>query len=302
MWLIQRQGGEGWTEANQAEFDAWLAESPANLVTFWRLEATLDRTHRLRALQPTPKPTPRSFWPRFNRSAATFAIACLFAVMTAGYFLYSPETVYTTPVGGHETITLTDGTRIELNTDTILRARISAYRRTVSLDKGEAFFQVKHDAKRPFVVAASGHRLTDLGTRFLVRSAPDKFEVAVLEGQVKFESQDGRLRQPLFLGAGDVATGIKNTIYVAKKPRSELTAKLGWQRGVLVFDHTTLAEAAAEFNRYNREKILIADEHAAHRVIGGTFPTDAVGAFTRLAHEVLGLHVENRGADTVISR
>ncbi len=196
------------------------------------------------------------------------------------------------------------GTTRDLRTRSIrrLRARIGTYRRVVSLDKGEAYFQVKHDAGRPFVVAASGHRLTDLGTKFLVRSGPDRFEVAVFEGKVEFESQDGRLRQPLFLGAGDVATGAENTIYVAKKPRRDLTAKLGWQRGVLIFDHTTLADAAAEFNRYNREKILIADSDAAQRMIGGTFPADDVGAFTRLAHEVFGLHVENHGTETVISR
>jgi ferric-dicitrate binding protein FerR (iron transport regulator) len=79
---------------------------------------------------------------------------------------------------------------------------------------------VKHDTRRTFVVTASGHRLTDLGTRFLVKSEPDKFEVAVLEGRVEFDSRDGRLRQPVLLAAGDVATGVENTIYVAKKRRA----------------------------------------------------------------------------------
>jgi transmembrane sensor len=301
-WLMERHGGGVWRETDQAELDAWLATSPANLVTFWRLEAALERTHRLHALQPAPRSSQRFFWPGFYRVAAALAVAIVLAFVATAYFVYPPATVYTTPVGGRETITLADGSRIELNTDTVLRARIGTYRRVVSLDKGEAYFQVKHDAGRPFVVAASGHRLTDLGTKFLVRSGPDRFEVAVFEGKVEFESQDGRLRQPLFLGAGDVATGAENTIYVAKKPRRDLTAKLGWQRGVLIFDHTTLADAAAEFNRYNREKILIADSDAAQRMIGGTFPADDVGAFTRLAHEVFGLHVENHGTETVISR
>lgn len=302
VWLMERHGGGNWSEKDQAELDSWLAASPANLVTFWRLEAALDRTYRLRALHPAPRPSTRTFRSKFYRVAVALAGAVALAVVATAYILYPPETVYTTPVGGRETITLADGSRVELNTDTILRARIGTFRRIVSLDKGEVYFQVKHDTSRPFIVAAGGHRLTDLGTKFLVRSEPDRFEVAVLEGQVEFESQDGHLRQPLFLWAGDVATGADNAIYVARKSRGDLTAKLGWQRGVLVFDHTTLADAAAEFNRYNREKILVVDPDAARRVIGGTFPTDDVGAFTRLAHEVLGLHVENRGTETVISR
>lgn len=301
-WLMERHGGGGWGETNQAELDAWLLASPANLVTFWRLEAALDRTHRLRALNPRVKPSARGSRRGFYRVAAALAGAVVLAVVATAYLFYPPETVYTTPVGGRETIRLADGTRIELNTDTVLRARIGAYRRTVSLDKGEAYFQVKHNAGRPFIVWASGHRLTDLGTKFLVKSEPDKFEVAVLEGRVEFDSHDGQLRQPVLLGAGDVATDAENTVYVAKKTQNDLDAELGWQRGVLVFNHTTLAEAAAEFNRYNREKVVIADSEASRRLIGGTFPSGDVEAFTRLAHEVLGLHVEIRGTETVISR
>jgi transmembrane sensor len=301
-WLIERQSADAWSENDQAELDAWLAASAANRVTFWRLEAALDRTHRLRALQPGSEPPRRAQWPLFYRMAAAFAGAIIVAVTGALYFTMPAETIYTTPVGGRETVALADGSRIELNTDTVLRADIGAYRRTITLEKGEAYFQVKHDAARPFVVAASGHRLTDLGTRFVVRSGPQQFEVAVLEGRVEFDARDGHLKQPLLLGAGDVATGAENAIYVTKKLQSDLTAQLGWQHGVLVFDHTTLADAAAEFNRYNREKIIVADSGAARRTLGGTFPTGDVGAFTRLAHEVLGLHVETRGNETVISR
>ena len=76
--------------------------------------------------------------------------------------------MFSTEVGGHETVTFSDGTRIELNTNTVLRARMTTAQRTVWLDKGEAYFQVKHDPAHPLTVIA-GHRVTDLGTEFLVR-------------------------------------------------------------------------------------------------------------------------------------
>jgi transmembrane sensor len=68
-----------------------------------------------------------------------------------------------------------------------------------------------------------------------------------------------------------------------------------------MFDHTTLAEAVAEFNRYNRQKIVIADPQIAKLEIGGTFPSDDVKLFGRAAHIALGLNVEERGNTIVIS-
>ena len=71
---------------------------------------------------------------------------------------------------------------------------------------------------------------------------------------------------------------------------------------MLVFKHTTLADAAAEFNRYNREKLVIADPAAAKLTIDGTFPTNDVGAFTDAAQTIFGLQVKNHGDEIVISR
>ena len=59
---------------------------------------------------------------------------------------------YATAVGGHKTLTLGDGSEVELNTDTIVRMPKVAGQRQVILDKGEAYFQIKHDAENPFIV------------------------------------------------------------------------------------------------------------------------------------------------------
>jgi transmembrane sensor len=71
---------------------------------------------------------------------------------------------------------------------------------------------------------------------------------------------------------------------------------------MIVFKHTTLAEAAAEFNRYNTKKVVIADGEAAKLTINGTFQTGDIAAFADAAHAVFGLHVISRGNSTVISR
>ncbi len=65
------------------------------------------------------------------------------------------------------------------------------------------------------------------------------------------------------LTPGDVAVASTSAMSCAAANRADLSDRLGWQRGVLVFRNMTLAEAAAEFNRYNREQIVIADPKVA---------------------------------------
>jgi transmembrane sensor len=79
-------------------------------------------------------------------------------------------------------------------------------------------------------------------------------------------------------------------------------AELGWRHGVVVFDHTTLADAAAEFNRYNRKKLIVTDPSVARLKIGGTFQTTNTNQLTQLARDIFGLTTEDRGQDIVISR
>ncbi|HEY5236887.1 MAG TPA: FecR domain-containing protein, partial [Rhizomicrobium sp.] len=199
-------------------------------------------------------------------------------------------------------VRLADGSQVELNTDTVLRADVSADQRTVWLDRGEAFFQVRHDVAHPFVVMAGKQRVTDLGTKFLVRRDSTRFEVAVMEGRVRFDTLDSHAPQPATLTPGDVAVASANAMLVTRQPAQKLASELGWRHGVLVFEHTTLADAAAEFNRYNSEKLVIADAAAGRRTIGATFRTGDVELFARAAQELLGLRVENRGSEIVISR
>ena len=92
---------------------------------------------------------------------------------TDGLFYAAKGEVQTisTAVGGHKLVKLSDGSRIELNTDTVIR--IKGWQRTVMLAKGEAFFEIKHDALHPFTVDVAGQRITDLGTKFVVRRKPD---------------------------------------------------------------------------------------------------------------------------------
>src|SRR6185437_14233191 len=147
--FLERRDLGQWTDADQAELDAWLNESAAHCAAFWRLEAVwqdADRLSALRSFKPqTAKSEPRrDIWPILRRAvAATVVIA---AAGTAGalYLLQPQGERYATPMGGREVITLFDGSQVELNTDT--QIRIAPGKRMAWVEKGEAYFQIKHDA------------------------------------------------------------------------------------------------------------------------------------------------------------
>ncbi|HTO42350.1 MAG TPA: FecR domain-containing protein [Rhizomicrobium sp.] len=305
-WLLEKREAESWTAERQSELDAWLAASLAHRIAYWRLDAAWTRADLLRALRKPnfahpPAPPRRKGWGFVLRTAAA---ACVLAVIvgTATYLELAKPALktYATAVGERERLTLADGSQIELNTNTVLRTQINAHQRNIWLDRGEVYFEVTHNAKKPFVVMVAGHRLVDIGTKFVVRRDDGQFRVAVLEGSVALD--DGKGGQEKILQPGDVAIASAGRIALTRKTQAALSDAMGWKRGVLVFDATPLSEAVREFNRYSNRKLVITDPQTAALTIDGTFPSNNAQAFIRLAQAVLGLTVKNRGDDIVISK
>jgi transmembrane sensor len=305
-WLMERSLSEDWSSADQARLDEWLSRSPAHEVAFARMEATWQRTERLTALEtnaPRTHASAKSAPLLFVKLAAAFLLIAIAGGASAWFALQPRERSFATPVGGHETVNFADGSSIELNTNTVIRTRMTTEERVVWLDRGEAFFRVKHDPLHPFIVVAGSHRVTDLGTQFVVRHDVRHVQVMVVQGRVWLEgSEKQKSDRATLLTSGDIATASGKDVTIAKTSAQTLASSLGWRHGVLVFKHTTLAEAAAQFNRYNRKQIFIADSDAGSRTIGGTFPTGDVDDFTHLAEAVLRLHVTEHGDTIVISR
>jgi len=304
-WLAERASGE-WTAAKQAELDAWLAQSSANLLAYWRLEAAWDRTHRLAALRApmrvTQEPSHVSSRSIIIKIAAVVVAVSALAGIGAVYSAKPVTKTFATLVGGHETITLADGSSIELNTDTRLRL-MDGSTRSATLDKGEAYFQIRHDGSRPFVVTAGDHMVTDLGTKFVLRRSAGNLHVSLLEGSARIDGLGAQGKSAsVTLTPGDVAVATADTITVTKKLQRELKNNLAWRRGLLVFSNSQLGDVVAELNRYNQTKLVVADAQTARVGIGGTFPADNSAAFVRVAHELLGLRVTRRGNELIISR
>ena len=305
-WVVNRHIAENWSDHDQNRLDAWLNESPAHLVAYWRAKDGWSRTELLSALRsfrPDRSEARQVNWMRWTRRAAMAAAVIVIGVAATAYFSKPAEHRYVTALGGHQTLALADGSQIEMNTNTALRIGDAGAQRTVTLEKGEAFFQIKHDSRHPFVVVAAQHRIVDLGTKFSVRTEGDQVQAALVEGLARFDSfdADGK-RISTLLKPGDVAAATAQSLSLSKESQPELANQLAWRRGILVFDNTPLADVAAEFNRYNRQKIIIADQAAGRRTINGAFQANDFEAMTNIAREVFGLRVIRRNDEILISR
>ena len=302
-WLWRQQAPD-WRPEDQAALETWLAHSRYHLAAYWRLKAAWGRTERLAALKPgRMRPAEmfgtKRFWPALRFATACVAVGIVFA----GIYEWSArESAYATSLGERATISLADGSQVQLNTDSAISVSEGLWKRSVTLKKGEAFFKIRHEAARPFSVLAAGHRITDLGTEFSVRTSGDRLEVSLIQGRARLEAASALVQHHATdLTPGEVAIATADSISVQRFPAHTLANALAWRQGKLIFSHVTLAQAAAEFNRYNATKLII-DPGVADIKISGIFDAGSIRTFTTMAKIAFGLRVEKRSSEIVVSR
>lgn len=202
---------------------------------------------------------------------------------------------YRTAVGSLESLSLADGTEATLSSDSRIVVNLSRRERHVELERGEAFFHAARDPRRPFVVAAAGHRAVAVGTRFAVRRGADGMRVVVTEGLVRLESAagaDGPRQPTTLLPAGSIALATADGVVVTSGTVAAAEQLLSWRDGFLAFHDTPLGTAVAEFNRYNARKLVLGDPALASIRIGGNFRWSNAEAFARLLEQGFGVRVE----------
>lgn len=263
---------------------------------------------------------------RIARSAAAPAIAASLAlVLAAGAALFRPPTneeapvdptVVATALGEQRSVTLEDGSIIYVNTQSKVSVRYTEEYRLVDIERGEALFEVEKDPARPFRVVAGDAVAEALGTRFNVRYLDEKTEISVIEGTVAF----ARRRNAAFPAGGPDRTAGQTPpagraesgrlVLVAGQQAdfsaasaaptvtaTDMRAIIAWTNRKLMFDEDPLNRVAAEFNRYNRRKLVIGDEALGAARVSGVFSSDdpeSLVEFLRLTSEV---SVERSGGE-----
>lgn len=255
-------------------FYAWRRK-PAHDAAYSRLEALWAESGRLRfapeiqgdIAEALARGERRRRWrallKRMIAPAGALALAGL-----AGLYLADPfaAQTYRTAVGEQRLLTLADGSRVRLDTDSALTVHLGGRARDLRLVRGQAFFDVAHDPGRPFIVEAAGVQIRALGTRFDVRLRNATPDVTLVEGRLEVTRGQGPTLRRWRLAAGDALAADAQT---ARPRRADLAQATSWTTGQLVFQAVPLAEAVAEANRYGRTKLVLeAPALAASRVTG----------------------------------
>jgi transmembrane sensor len=228
--------------------------------------------------------------------------------------------VVVTEVGHLDQLALPDGSIVRINTDSRVEVAYSAGERRVRLVRGEAYFTVAKDATRPFVVDAAGVAVRAVGTAFNVRLRPAGVDVLVTEGTVRVSDpvRATGLARPappvvapglpllkagerLIISVGEGSGEPVVPVAPVVVPAAEMARALAWQDQRIDVVAVPLAELVTEFNRYNSQKLVVADAALGERRFGGSFRVDAPETFARLLETRFGLRVERRGQVIVIS-
>lgn len=294
-WFVRLQRRPDDNELRGA-FEAWLASDPRHPAEWAQVSATWDHVGELKD-EPeilAAREALRAELAQANRAPQMRWAAGIAAIVLAGggalgvgswrqsqHQTQQPAAVataqaiavYHTPVGGQQTFTLEDGSKVTLSTDSEVRLTEWGANRALTVVRGEAFFQVAKNPERPFVVTAAGRSVTALGTAFDVRVDPGRWSVSLIEGKIRVADTDTSV---------DLTPG-RQLMQVGDSPWTVETRNIAelatWRDGRLVFDNRPLASIVDEMNRYSTRKIRITDPALAAAPLSGRFKSGDVAGF-----------------------
>lgn len=296
-----RLGARAITTRSLREFRDWR-ENPANDAAYQEVEHAWSRSGDLAGdpdiLRETEhilmRPRREPGWRHARPTIWALALAAVAAPLLALLALRLADPVYATGVGEQRLVRLADGSRVHVNTDSRVRVDFDRGTRRLVLVRGEAFFDVAHDASRPFIVAAGEAEVRALGTRFGVRRSPEGVRVTLLEGVVRVAAEDAAAwtlspNQQLTVrpdGQGQVR-------------RTDAALSTSWTTGRLYFRSTPLAQAVAEVNRYGERKIELDAATFAARPVSGVFDIGDTEGFVRAVTALFELRADEASGRTI---
>jgi transmembrane sensor len=263
-WYAALRTDDAASDTRRAAWMAWLDERPEHRQAWAHIEAVSRRFDPLRADGEGTRTAASTAMRVAARGSATRrkALGCVAALCGAGVagwfsWRFTPlsdavtamRADYSTGVGEQRDITLTDGTRVWLNTDSAFDARYDDARRLIVLKLGEILVDTARDVHaRPFFVDTHHGRMQALGTRFTVRRTDDFTLLSVFDGRVAIRTRAGETcvvqpNEQRRFDASDISASMPADI------------------------------ACAELSRYTRGHIAVDPDAASIRVVG-RFPAD----------------------------
>ena len=288
----------------QTELDRWLDADSRHRGALLRARAAWADLDRLAALggrseSTTANDRQRATAPPVLRNRRRFiatAASTVFLGVAGAWWVWRSDQTYVSQLGEVRRVTLSDGSRMVLNTATEVTVRFDKARREVELAAGEGLFQIAKDPGRPFIVRAGSVSVRAVGTVFTVRALDERVDVIVTEGIVDLVDESlpgGRLLRRV---AANQHASVMETrqVEVQSIRADEAERRLAWRDGMVEFDGETLETAVAEINRHNRRHIVVDDSGLASRPVVGLFRANDPDNFAATVAAALGAQSVNQ--------
>lgn len=299
LWISRLD--RGLSEKEKTELNAWLRDSNSHreaLMEYASLWDDMSALNELSGLFPRKQVKQDSGRVKRLVNQARWSVAAGFLLMAIAAGVIVERTWFSAPVevastsqkvvtgiGEQKSLTLTDGSVVHLNTNSIVTVTLSDEAREIVLLKGEAHFTVAHDKTRPFIVTAGNNTVTAVGTAFNMQYVNDNaFELVVTEGRVLVKDRFAitNNNQSLFnsepvsgegllMFSGEKATIRGDVEDKENLSQDDIEDDLAWQKGMIVFKGEPLEQALAEIGRYTQLRFSISDERLRQRRVAGYF-------------------------------
>jgi len=295
-WLVELQD-EPVAPETVREWASWRAAHPDHERAWLRIESVQGTLRPLAgpanaAIAKAALAAPASAQRR--RALKTMSALAIASGAAWGVGQITPWRTWTsdhrTAIGERRNVTLPDGTRLVLNTDSAIDVRYSADRRRVTLIAGEILIATAHESgtrNRPFCVETAHGTARALGTEYAVRLLDGSTEVSVFQGAVQIRPRDDA-EHGLTLQAGLRANYSARGI---AQPATAEENQIAWKDGFIVARGMRLADFVAELGRYSRDTISCAPAVSDLR-LSGSFPVSNVDKVLAALSATLDIRVE----------
>jgi transmembrane sensor len=319
-WIAQFDGNDPSPEDLKA-FREWIGRSPCHREAMQRLSGLWGDLNLLTELAVPPQPSSKApdqsktkphRRPQPGGLPIFAGVLATLILVTAGLLFLRQHSLpavtetplfYATALGERKTINLPDGSTVQLNTASQIKVDYSHEARQLRLLRGEAYFDVAPNPDRPFMVYAGANIVRAVGTAFTVQVKQQTVEVVVTEGTVELAAVPKLPDTKTAVVASTPATRLAtlpsgHRAVIDRKvevllpiEHEEITRRLSWREGMLVFSGEPLEQVIEEISRYAPITIEITDPQIRQLRIGGYFKVGETNAMFEALEKSFGVQV-----------
>lgn len=317
QWLLRLQSRDCGIGEREA-FERWRTADPAHDIAYRAVEGVWQRSAALGTdpafsdlLRQARRLPPERSWLRRAAPGLAMAASLVLTIGVGSYYLWQrpedvPVVAYATVMGEQRTITLDDGSQVVLDTNSDLQVRYGKRERQLTLQWGQADFQVHHDTARPFVVHTAGGSVTATGTQFQVRVASGMDTVTLLQGQVVVAATGANPDKPeqVTLRVGE-RVAIQSGGRLGTPERlleTDLASTRGWTEGMLVVREWPLSRLVDEMNRYAVTPMRLDDPSLGSLPMSGSFKASDQQSFLLSLEYGWPIHIDRSKATEIVLR